>query len=228
VPAGDGRLFLYDATSRAGWLIALHGDGGHEVVRAFGAGAFGAWTSVVSVPGARVLFYNAHNGSGVIGHFDVDGSLRQEWSTSAFSHGWSHVVATWGGDLLFYNRQSGAGRWGAITPRGGYADGGAIVGLIPGWEQIVPVGNRYLFFYAASTGASALGELLPPVFRTLGSQAFKTGWTAAACANGLLVLHDASTGEGYTGGFQGGTFVALRAYPPAAFGSGWELVCPLV
>jgi hypothetical protein len=230
--AGAGRAFLYNATSRAGWLHSFARDGTYTVVRSWAAGAFGAWTSIASVPGGRVLFYDSASGHGVVGHFLADGNLQQLWSTDAFSRGWSHIVATWAGDLFFYNTVTGAGRFGSIAANGHYVDGGGVPGLLTGWQQVVPAGHRYLWFYRSPDGAlpgevvadGALAELRPPTFRTPTPQKFASGLLAAACANGLVLLHIPSTGRGFTGGFTANGYTNLRAYPDGAFGLHWQLV----
>ena len=222
-PAGGGRVFLYNSGSRAGWLI----DSSGNVLKPWSAGAFGTWTSIVNVPVGRVLFYDSGSGRGIVGYFDGGGNFVQEWATTQFSHSWSHVVTTWAGDLFFYNKDSGAGRCGAIATNGSFIDRGLINGLISGWEHIVATGNRGLWFYRASDGFGALAELQPPVFGTLPSQTFAPGWLPGACANGLVLLQNPTTGQGYTGGFNAGGFQALRAFPTHAFALGWQLVGPV-
>jgi hypothetical protein len=233
VAAGEGRVLLFHSGSGQAWLVQFSADGSGELVRSWPAPGFGSWTHIVPVSSgdqtspARLLFYDANLGSGMVGAFDAQGQIQGLWSGQGFAR-WTHVTSTWAGEIFFYDADSGNGAWGALQPDHVFVTRSAIDGLSKQWGQVAATGNRYLFFYKPD-GVAALAELQSG-FDTLvswGPGSFRGGWWVIPSSNGLVLFYDPHTGEAWTGGFGANTFVPLRHYDPGSFATGWWLACSI-
>lgn len=90
-----------------------------------------------NLPGGELFFYNADDGTALVGTIDSDGVMRKEPLTG-FSTGWTHVTAV-GRVLFFYNADTGESGSGTLDNLLHFHGHGTFSGLGEGWTHVVGV-----------------------------------------------------------------------------------------